>query len=181
MIALCCLTGMQAQEERNELAISYGAGTRNNWEGLAANVVGAFAGTTTTLEYTGSFSMQYFRYLTPKIAVGGIATYEHADGTVETNVLDYKTSETEKHNYFTVMPAAKFMWFNKTSVGMYSKLAAGAMIDYTKADKESDTSTYFAFQASAIGIEAGNARVRGFAELGYGTLGLLVAGIKATF
>jgi len=57
--------------------------------------------------------------------------------------------------------------------------------DYENGKKLDDNTTasdlMFNFQASLIGVEAGNNHVRGFAEFGVGEQGIALAGIRYKF
>ena len=93
-----------------------------------------------------------------------------------------------KNNYFTLMPAVKFDWLRKSHFGMYSKLAVGATLrseEYTsKNDSKrdyTDSTVHLNWQVTAIGIEAGSTTVRGFAELGTGEQGVILAGVRCKF
>ena len=79
------------------------------------------------------------------------------------------------------------LMLRKEHFGMYSKIAAGVSFVNTKlhqyvegAAHEQDKNWMFNWQASLIGIEAGN-RLRGFAEFGMGEQGAILIGIRYNF
>ena len=87
-------------------------------------------------------------------------------------------------------PAVKFNWLRRNNWGLYSKVGVG----YTRAEfkttgedsngtytKDSSGDNFFNFQASLVGVEAGNRSVRGFAELGFGEQGVIHGGIRFRF
>jgi hypothetical protein len=90
------------------------------------------------------------------------------------------------------MPSVKFNWLRKNSWGLYSKVAVGASVarfsdqDYNEngkltGEKNITNDVFFNFQASLIGIEAGNQQVRGFAEVGVGEQGIFLGGVRYKF
>lgn len=138
-------------------------------------------------KFLGPFSAEYFYHVSPLVGVGGITVFNHHAQDVLQNeqVTGKRTS-----NYFTILPAVKFNWLRKHKWGMYSKVGLG----YTRAEykttgkdsegtytKDSSGDNFFNFQASLVGIEAGNRNVRGFAELGFGEQGLIHGGIRFRF
>ena len=84
------------------------------------------------------------------------------------------------------MPAIKWYWVNKNSLGVYSKGAAGAaFLNSTEKDpanniSEDESKTYFMYQLSLIGVEFGK-QFRGFAEVGFGEQGFVLAGVRYKF
>ena len=132
-------------------------------------------------------SAEYFYHVSPLVGVGGIGVYSHHKQDV---VQDEQVTGKRSSNYFTVMPAVKFNWLRRQNWGLYSKVGVG----YTRAEykttgkdsdgnfkKDSSSDNFFNFQASLVGIEAGNRSVRGFAELGFGEQGLIHGGIRFRF
>ena len=85
----------------------------------------------------------------------------------------------------------KLDWLRKHNWGMYTKLAAGVTYahvtdqDYEDGKKTDEKITskdlLFNFQASLIGVEAGNQHVRGFAEFGVGEQGIALVGLRYKF
>ena len=182
---------VQAQEEtRHEIAVSYGAVPNSTWVDVLTDVIPAMFGETfDNHRYVGPIGLEYFYHTSPLIGVGAVAVFatNNEDGF-------YKKIQTSHVNksYFTFMPSVKFNWLRKTNWGMYSKLAAG--VTYTHFDqqeydevgkKTNDKTTvndlFFNFQASLLGVEAGNQNVRGFVELGVGEQGIALAGIRFKF
>ena len=134
----------------------------------------------------GSLGIEYFYHLSdPKLAVGGIVTYAQYGEDVVKKSTEQKVGERTRR-YISLMPSMKYYWVNKNSFGVYSKVAAGAMLLSDKSsDNEinktnNDSKMYFTFQLSAIGFEFGG-KFRGFIEAGVGEQGIVLAGLKYKF
>ena len=113
-------------------------------------------------------------------------SYSKWDSDIQKRSGSHDKVGERNRNYFAVMPAIKWYWTNKNSFGLYSKAAVGAAFlsstekDFATNKSKDDNSTYFMFQASLIGAEFGK-QFRGFAELGVGEQGFLLAGIRYKF
>lgn len=165
---------LSAQEDykRNEISVSYGTVTNTQITNLFVEFVSlSFA--ELDIRMSGAANFEYLRYVKRGIALGGGLTYEYGR---EPRNADFRC----RNHYITLMPTAKFYWFNLEHVGMYSRLGLGATFMYGESDGEHGTAWRAAFQLSGICLEAGG-KVRGFIELGYGTQGLALAGIKVRF
>ncbi len=175
---------VQAQEQQqkeNELAVSYGFSLLHAadyaLDGLPDEMEDGHEG-----RYVGAIGIQYLRTVHRRIAVGALFTYEN--GSVTATLPTYGGAPrriTNHHNYFSLLGVAKFMWFNKKNVGMYSKFGLGPILETANGKPEYKCEGGLAFQVSAIGIEAGTRNVRAFAELGVGIQGIALAGIKVNF
>lgn len=137
--------------------------------------------------YIGSFNAEYYYNFNKTIGLGGIVGFENI-------VHDYNDKTTKVTNlkendyYISIMPAFKTHWFNYPHVSMYSNIAAGVTFDcrtfkdgVEKTDSENGTKVLPAFQISPICVEAGARHFMGFVELGYGTQGMFVFGLRASF
>ena len=184
---------VQAQDEmetRHEIGISYGAIPNSTWIDVLTDVIPAMFGETyDNHHYVGPIGLEYYYHTSPLIGVGAVAVFatNNEDGFYN----KIQTSHINK-SYFTFMPSVKFNWLRKQNWGLYSKVAAGATYthftnrDYDENGKKTDEETtvndlLFNFQASLIGVEAGNQHVRGFAEFGVGEQGLALAGVRFKF
>lgn len=159
----------------NELGISYGGMNLPEFAMVIGGVLGeAFSlghAEIEKLSSTGCVAAEYLRYVSPYIALGATATAEGFQ-------LKFKDSSDDgRTTFLSLMPTLKASWFRKEHFGMYSKLAAGAGASLN----DKDSAMLFAFQVSPIGLEAGNAAVRGFAELGMGYQNFLCAGVRYCF
>ena len=163
---------------------------------------GAYTGYTTydnEKEYP-AISAEYHYHVSKLISVGGILAFNgvtqdmyinsqinNSDGT-SSNKNKVKVGDASRTN-ITIMPSVKFDWLRKKHFGMYSKAAVGVTImkEKTTANengfnyKTDDTDVVANFQASLIGIEAGSEQFRGFAELGVGEQGIILAGVRYKF
>lgn len=189
LLALMTVGVVSAQTSdfnRHEISVGYGVATITDIGDLYANVFsGLFTGQTGDLgsaSYSGAINADYNYRLTKTIGVGAAFAYEHSTNNI---LVDKSTSNGKsKANYIAIMPMVKFNWINKGIFTLYSKVAVGAQFEFCKqtyGDKsESKTYTYFAFQASPVGIELGR-KVCGFAELGVGQQGIAQLGVKYKF
>ncbi len=184
---------VQAQDEmetRHEIGITYGAVPNSVWLDIYTDVIGTIFGETyVNNRYYGPIGLEYYYHTNPLIGVGAVAVFTtNNENAFENNI---KTSHHTK-TYFTFMPSVKFNWLRKKHWGMYSKLAAGATYTHFNfedcdengkktGEKTTATDLMFNFQASLIGVEAGNQHVRGFAEFGVGEQGIALVGLRYKF
>ena len=167
---------VNAQEEMpmNEIAVAYGGGS--NTDLISSLGKGMFTGE--QLSYWGPISLEYFHRLTSNNRLG-------LGGVLVLGGCKFDDSTDAKSTYFTIMPALKYNWAVKKIVSWYSKAAIGltflSQSGVTKSNtKDDDASTTFNFQATFVGIEVGGA-LRGFAELGIGEQGIILAGLRYKF
>jgi transcriptional regulator with XRE-family HTH domain len=100
------------------------------------------------------------------------------------NIINGKTARGKMtDNYFTVMPAIKFTWLNKSHFGLYSKAALGATLRSEKNDDihYSESEVHINWHATLIGVEFGGTQFRGFCDFGFGEQGVLSAGLRYKF
>jgi hypothetical protein len=184
---------VQAQDEmetRHEIGITYGAVPNSVWLDIYTDLIGTIFGETyDNNRYYGPIGLEYYYHTNPLIGVGAVAVFTtNNENAFENNI---KTSHHTK-TYFTFMPSVKFNWLRKKHWGMYSKLAAGATYTHFNfedcdengkktGEKTTATDLMFNFQASLIGVEAGNQHVRGFAEFGVGEQGIALVGLRYKF
>lgn len=108
-------------------------------------------------------SAHYFYRLNEKWAIGATAHYEQV---------------AKMEFYFGLMPQAKWSWFNRKYVSLYSRVAAGLM--YANMIN-ADNRFWPDFQLSPFGIEAGWRHWKGFVDLGAGTQSFVQGGILFRF
>ena len=104
----------QNSELKNEIGVSYGAGMSLIGDGLGnaigRGIVDGVSGRQwANSKQFGSLSLEYFRHLNPKFAVGGILSYSRYGEDVVLKSNQVKEGERTR-NYFTVMPAIKCNW-----------------------------------------------------------------------
>jgi hypothetical protein len=194
VVATIMATGIaKAQNEdlKHEIGISYGVGLSTISDGIGHGVGSGIWDGITGHKWDndrrfGTLAAEYFYHLdNPKVAVGGIATFAQYGEDVLKKSNDEKIGKRTR-NYISLMPSMKYYWLNKNYYGLYTKLAAGAMLlldnqkDYTDNEKSNSSKAYFAFQVSAIGFEFG-AKFRGFIEVGVGEQGIVLGGLKMKF
>ena len=190
--ALLCIPAQAQEETRHELSFSYGVLPNSIWIDVLTDVIPAAFGVEYKNDnYVGPIGVEYFYHTSPLVGVGAVGVFatNNEDGYHKNS--DLLDSHRVK-SYFTFMPAVKFNWLRKNNWGMYSKLALGGTYTrfteqnyddngHKEGAKEITNDCIFNFQASLIGVEAGNDQVRGFAELGVGEQGLALAGIRFKF
>ena len=181
---------LQAQsngyDTKHEVAVSYGIDSNSQIIDAFEEIGGGLFGARFDNEkYIGPISAEYFYHLKPWLGVGGIFVYGQNKQDV---MMDHEKNGESKNSYITLMPAVKFDWLRKKNFGMYSKLAVGATLRSEKYDSNinsnnsySDSEVHVNWQASLIGIEGGSPTVRGFAELGMGEQGIILAGVRYKF
>ena len=191
MLAAVVNANAQESEEylKHEIAVSYGVGSNSSWLGTMEDFAATSSSGSLYSFNNGSFfgplALEYFYHINPVIGFGAVGSY--ARQTKDIFILHDKAGDAS-NSFVTVMPAVKFNWLRKKHFGMYSKFALGATFKSQKQDysdpevsDETKSNTYFAFQATGIGIEAGSPNVRGFAEFGLGEQGILLAGLRCKF
>ena len=184
-VALMSVSGVMAQNDdfcRHEVAVSYGAASNSQWinalEHITTVAVPLGGMKYENEEYTGPFSVEYFYHPSKMIGLGGIFVY----GKNSQDVMSGSTKIDElTQAYYTLMPAAKFDWYNSKCFGVYSKLGAGVTIRSEKYGDESDNVLHFNWQASLIGLEVGSRQIRAFGELGVGEQGIGLIGLRYKF
>ena len=174
------------EDIRHEVAVGIGVYSNSQWIDDLETVTTTFNHVTFDNEsYKGPLSVEYFYHMKSWLGVGGIFAYGRHTQDVYYGQL--KLGEA-KDSYFTLMPAVKFDWLRKSHFGLYSKLAVGATLRSETIETVSQSMTdatesavHFNWQASLLGFEAGSMQLRGFAELGVGEQGVIVAGVRYKF
>lgn len=186
--AVLCVP-VQAQDERHEVAVSYGAVPNTVWIDIYSDLIPASMGMEyDNGHYVGPIGLEYFYHTSPLVGVGAVAVFatNNEDGFYN-NVKGLHINR----SYLTFMPSVKLNWLRKANWGFYSKLAAGVTYAHLSAenyddngkvdDKVTEKDLLFNYQASLIGFEAGSDRVRAFTELGIGEQGVALAGLRVRF
>lgn len=188
-VALMTIVGVQtamAQDEfKHEVAISYGALSNSQILDVFEEAITApFRGGTTLKDdkFFGPISAEYIYHLKPWIGIGGILVYGQKKGDLYSDSDNKKIGE-DKNTYLTVMPAAKFDWFRRANVGLYSKLGVGVTLrhDVSEDIDYDESNMHVNWQLTAIGVEVGSKQIRAFAELGTGEQGIFLGGIRCKF
>lgn len=188
-VALMTIVGVQtvmAQDEfKHEVAISYGALSNSQIIDIFEEAITApFQGNTTLKDdkFFGPISAEYFYHLEPWIGIGGILVYGQKKGDLYSDSDNKKIGE-DKNTYLTVMPAAKFDWFRRANVGLYSKVGVGVTLRHEVIEEINydESKMHVNWQLTAIGVEVGSKQIRAFAELGAGEQGIFLGGIRCKF
>ena len=176
----------QADERRNELSFSYGFMPNAQWVGYLEKITGQEAGARFSDDsFLGPLSVEYFHHTRSKLSLGAVLVVAHNKQDIQLAGTTQGNDGSWTNNYVTVMPALKYDWMRNEKMAIYSKLALGATwrnesIDFDDKDYIDYGKDAFCFnwQASAIGFEYGSPTFRGFAELGVGEQGVVLAGIR---
>ncbi len=182
LLFLTSTTSVFAQgETKNQLALGVGMGSIPSFMDFVITF-GSF-GNTSYNQTSGNWSLQYLRFVTPKMGVGAIVSFEHQSG-VDKNLLNENIKEDIGQNDFVIMPAFSCYWYRNNIVGIYSKIAAGVdFVTYKGNTKEiiNGKDTEFAFQFSPGCVDVGGKNVRFFAETGFGYQGIVTMGVHYSF
>ncbi len=134
---------------------------------------------------TGAISAYYLYRASKVIAVGASYIYTGVKG--HSNTLLQQTGNFHyKSRSHTILPQMQVNWLNRKRVTLYSRVGVGVRFEAdAKTSNDSGAQTrsttgYFAFQLSPIGIEVGR-KFAGFAEIGLGTLGVGIVGVRYRF
>lgn len=169
-----------AEVKKNEVSLSAGSllGVMN-W-GLTGTDYDRFSPTV---------SLGYMRRLSPVWSVGATFTYAHEREQKEVMMINTETGDVsffnklDKRDYCNVMATAKASWARHKSWNFYSRVGAGPSLvnhhDFYNDCKKVEC--VINYQLTPVAFEAGNDKVRGFAELGFGLQGLLNVGISHRF
>lgn len=188
-VKMCSILSIHAQQtddnfSRHEAAVSYGVCPSSVWVHIFADIIDALTGSEyDDSQFIGPISAEYFYHPKTWVGLGGIFSFN----TRHNDRLKNGTKVGERdRTYFTVMPAVKFDYLRTKNFGMYVKIGAGYTFgsDTEKCDGKEDnkdTHGFFNFQLSLLGLEAGSQHLRGFAELGVGEQGMLLAGLRYKF
>ena len=176
----------------NEIALNYGVGSAQTFVNLFSSIFVAIPSAIAGMELdkvrsTGTIGVSYQRSLGKVVSVGAAFNYIRTFSTSH-NKTDAAITSQYTMDWYTLMATARFYWFKKRVVAMYSKIGVGATLtgssyiknNGTELEKGDYTFQWVkipAFQLSGVCVEFGG-RFRGFVELGIGMEGILNAGIK---
>jgi len=184
IILTCVFLGIavtaNAQDfKKNEISFGFGAGSNSQITEIGGKMVDAMFGESVgDADYFGPFSVEYFRHLDEKYAVGAVFTYVYSK--MEQSGVEGSAAKSGVNNYYTVMPAFKSTWLRDRLVSVYSKIALGATYSVLKEGSNKDSEIAFNYQVTVGGIEFGGP-IRIFAEIGYGEQGMGLIGLRAHF
>ena len=194
LTVVCTLSpNVEAQQyqyqTKHQFAVSYGVIPNSAWISAIEDVE-TIVSSVGLVGYDndkdlGAISVEYLYQASDLVAVGATGVYAHTTKDIIFE-LDKSKGGTATSDFITIMPVVKFDWLRRESVGLYSKFSAGVSVikenqEWRGADDYKHTSACFNFQASLIGVEAGNTNIRAFAELGVGEQGMAVVGVRFRF
>lgn len=174
----------------NEIALNYGIGSVQSFANLVTSIFVAIPSSLAGMQFdgirsTGAIGVGYQRCLGKVVSVGGTFNYIRTSSSFHDKNNEAITAK-DAMDWFSLMATARFYWFKKPAVAMYSKIGVGAALigasyvkhNRTEVEKGAYTFKWIpAVQLSGVGVEFGG-RFRGFVELGVGMEGILNAGIK---
>jgi len=163
----------QEEEPKNEIGISYGFGSLSNLVSVFSEAFNF--GSSDQSGFWGPVALEYYYHVSPVVGVGAVATISGCSWENSSGLSKNSTS-----TYYSFMPSVKFNWLRKNHFGMYSKAAAGILVQHASNDATTKNYTNFVYHLSALGIEFGG-QLRGFAELGWGEQGVFLAGLRYKF
>jgi len=182
----------QVQKGDVEFSLGYGALSAPKVENLATSILGEVItlGTqyqTDKVTYGPvSFTGQYA--LTNRLKVGMALSFERESSELWTQSFNKnnqsKLGDINIDNY-GVMASGSFVYVRRKYFELHSELALGVGFRRECFDKqsgsslsnESSTSSRFAYQITPIGVRLGG-KLAGFAEVGFGYKGFVLAGIS---
>jgi len=184
-----CSLPLHAQDEfpRSEFTLRYGIVTN-------AEIIEATSDILTTIFTfgsfetrnnisTGAFSFEY-QYRPKKwVSVGGSVSYERTACDLFSQTQDIDVGDII-NNYYTVMATARFNYLSKKIITLYSRVGIGytLWLEYINGDNQyqDQSNGFVAFQLTPIGIRIGT-KVGGFFEAGFGSEGIVAAGVSFRF
>ncbi|NDV47373.1 hypothetical protein D0T49_09980 [Paludibacter sp. 221] len=176
------LISTNAQYKKNEIELGVGIFNFNEIINITSDVIISSVPTGTTMENSSSYGSVHAAYkyrIRERIGVGGLFAFDYS--TAEAMRYDIKIGDFKKRHY-TLAAEADFIYLNFDRFKMYALAGVGATLyglTYTSAingEKDNNTTPYFTFQVTPIGIRYGE-RFGGFLEVGFGYRGILNAGI----
>ncbi|MDZ7742561.1 MAG: hypothetical protein U5Q03_12620 [Bacteroidota bacterium] len=187
---VCASFNLQAQEHKNELSVSYGLATINDFGNIFANlfsdvIISAFGpdAVNTDTKTSGAFLLTYQYYFTNVISAGPVIGYEKLTDEIS---VDKSPAGKIEHNAFTFAAEGRINYVNKASFGMYLGIGAGLTSINSKTtsskagSQDPDSSSGFTFHVTGLGIRVGD-QLAASAELGFGYRGLLNLGVSYRF
>jgi len=174
MLMLCSKSFSQ---EKHNVFVGYGVATHNSFVSFLSYIITLGSLDDLGHDFNGAIFAGYRYNVTPKIEVGGVFTYEHANGTFR----DSDSEQRLKRSDYSLMADARFNYLSKEKFRLYSGASAGVGIininSKSEAVKNSEE-TEFAFHVDLIGLSYGR-KIAPFLSFGYGYKGVINLGIQA--
>lgn len=179
----------------NEVDLSYGRvslyAVAFGFSGIMVSALSIGTAVIDELSSSGAVGFGYYHWFNPRFALGGEAAFENIRLGFKTGSDGTKMDPTS-NNLLHIMPSIKGRWVFKEHFGFYSKASLGPALLLSGREVETDSEgnktvtpaklgVSVAFQLSPIGLEFGSTSWRGFAELGFGVQGMVLAGVRYSF
>lgn len=169
---------------RNEVSLAVGAFPATDFQFVVdALFNGKFSEPFKRNPTSAAVTLTYSYRLSEITSYGASVSYSKAYGDLVTIGKATKT-------YYSIMPMAKFNWYNSGRMTLYSKVQAGVTImdmqhsfddeELGEMVTEGDYTASFIFQLSPIGIELGR-EIAWYAEAGFGAAGTIQMGVRYRF
>ena len=196
LILLCigllgCSLISQAQDDPkpkewfNDVSVSYSAGSIYYFTGNINHndYPDNFYTDDTDPRGMGAFALSYHRKLNSVVAMGFNVSYLNLYHEA-TDYSDPGLSQKYYDNMFSILASIRFLYVHKPVITMYSGVSIGLTVDFGKTTFNgidyTDKKLYPAGQLTLMGMRVGRA-FGGFAEFGFGTLGIISAGLSYRF
>ena len=185
-LCLALLTGFAAssysQDYKNEISVSYGQATVPQFAYMFGGIFGVVF-TAGHFEFdntvmTGTLGVEYNHWANNWFGYGGAVFAEYMTSDAHSKDSDGNKTKNGKFNlgFASVMPTARFRWFNNPHFGMYSKLGVGLGLAFSD-----EWQPALSAQVSPVCMEFGGNSWRGLVELGVGMQGIATVGVKKSF
>ena len=181
-MALLLVFSAFGQDKKNEFSVTYSQFTVPQFGFILGEVFGIMF-TAGHVEFenplmTGALGVEYTHWVNNWFGYGGSVFGEFM--TANTITKDSNGNKTKSGSmnmgFASIMPTARFRWFNNPHFGMYSKLGAGLGLAFSD-----ECQPTVSVQPSPVCMDFGGDSVRGFLELGVGMQGIVSLGIKKMF
>lgn len=193
--------------EPNDITLGYGFATLPQLVLSSTSIVTSFLPksdfadlkiTEIGMKTTGSLNFEYNRRFSRTFSLGLALGYEKNEAHINGTGAAFGDTESGKTDVsmqsLSTMLNFRFFWFNKPHVSMYTKFAGGVSfilnhkVASDNAEVEEKFNSFFnsvkvlpALQLSAVCVDFGGTALRGFVELGAGTQGCVVGGLRFRF
>lgn len=134
---------------------------------------------------TPAINLSYNYQMNEWLFLGGTVSYSGIYQNMYDSYNDHVFARRNRH-YFAVLPTARFEWFRRESVQLYSSVGVGAALDHhrerivgVEAVKR-HTDYLLAADLTPIGVSVGH-DLYGFFEAGIGSFGVLRMGVGYRF
>ena len=133
-------------------------------------------------KFFGGVGVEYVHYVNNWFGFGGMALVDYMTSDAYSVDGDGNKTPNGKFSfgYASLMPVAKFAWFRRPHVGLYSKLGIGAGLALDNGDSVEQNISWSG-QITPIGVDFGSESFRGFVEAGVGMQGLVCGGVRWLF